>query len=98
VVVILGATGRNFGAGMTGGVAYVWDPDRSFETGRKFHPEFVETDLLDDCSYQEQVLVRNLIQEYTYRTGSRVGQQLFERWPEALGKILRVTPKGSGAA
>jgi glutamate synthase (NADPH/NADH) large chain len=98
VVVILGATGRNFGAGMTGGVAYVWDPDRTFETGRKFHPEFVETDLLDDCSYHEQVLVRNLIQEHTRKTGSRVGQQLFESWPETLGQILRVAPKGSGAA
>ena len=98
VVVILGATGRNFGAGMTGGVAYVWDPDRTFESGRRFHPEFVETDLLDDCSYQEQVLVRNLIQEHTRKTSSRVGQQLFESWPETLGQMLRVAPKGSGAA
>jgi glutamate synthase (ferredoxin) len=98
VVVILGATGRNFGAGMTGGVAYVWDPNRCFETRRKFHPEFVQTDLLDDCSYQEQVLVRNLIEEHTRKTGSRIGQQLFERWPESLGQILRVAPKGSGAA
>ncbi|MGB8768938.1 MAG: glutamate synthase large subunit [Candidatus Korobacteraceae bacterium] len=98
VVVILGATGRNFGAGMTGGVAYVWDPDHSFEAGRRFHPEFVATDLVDDCSYQEQALVRNLLQQHIRKTGSRIAQQLFERWPETLGQILRVAPKGGGAA
>jgi glutamate synthase (ferredoxin) len=97
VVVILGATGRNFGAGMTGGVAYVWDPDHTFESGRKFHPEFVATDLLDDCTYQEQSLVRGLLQQHIRKTGSRVGQQLFEHWPQTLGQILRVAPKASGA-
>jgi glutamate synthase (ferredoxin) len=98
VVVILGATGRNFGAGMTGGVAYVWDPDNTFEAGHKFHPEFVETDLLDDCGYKEQALVRDLLQQHIRKTGSRVGQQLFETWPETLGQMFRVAPKGSGAA
>jgi glutamate synthase (NADPH/NADH) large chain len=98
VIVILGATGRNFGAGMTGGVAYVWDPEHTFESERRFHPEFVATDLLDDCSYQEQALVRDLLQQHIGKTGSRIGQELFERWPETLGQILRVAPKGSGAA
>jgi glutamate synthase domain-containing protein 3 len=98
VVVILGATGRNFGAGMTGGVAYVWDPDGTLETGRKFHPEFVETDLLDDCIYKEQALVCDLLQQHIRKTGSRIAQQLFERWPKTLGQIFRVAPKGSGAA
>jgi glutamate synthase (NADPH/NADH) large chain len=83
---------------MTGGVAYVWDPDRTFESGRKFHPEFVETDLLDDCGYKEQALVRDLLQQHIRKTGSRLGQHLFESWPETLGQMLRVAPKGSGAA
>ena len=98
VVVILGPTGRNFGAGMTGGVAYVWDPDHTFEAGRKFHLEFVETSLLEDCVSKEQVLVRDLLQRHIHKTGSRIGQQLLECWPETLAKILRVAPKGSGAA
>ncbi len=98
VVIILGATGRNFGAGMTGGVAYVWDPDHTFETERKFHPEFVEPDLLEDCTGKEQALVRDLLQQHTRKTGSRIAQQLFERWPETLSQILRVAPKNSGAA
>ncbi len=62
---------------MTGGVAYVWDPEHTFETGRKFHPEFVATDLLDDCTYQEQALVRGLLQQHICKTGSRVGTTTF---------------------
>jgi glutamate synthase domain-containing protein 3 len=42
--------------------------------------------------------VRDLLQEHTRKTGSRVAQQLFERWPETLSQMLRVAPKGSGAA
>ncbi len=83
---------------MTGGVAYVWDPDHTFETGRKFHPEFVETNLLEDCVSREQALVRDLLQQHIHKTGSRLGQQLLERWPQTLAKILRVAPKSSGAA
>ncbi len=94
VVVILGATGRNFGAGMTGGAAYVWDRDNGFETQQKFHPEFVETELLDNCDDNEQAVVRELLQQHVLKTGSRLGQELFERWPETLSQILRVSPKG----
>ena len=97
-VVILGATGRNFGAGMTGGVAYVLDPDRSFQTEQKFHPEFVETELLDDCDYKEQAHVRELLQRHVCKTGSCLGQKLFERWPETVQRILRVAPKSVDVA
>src|SRR5271157_1759687 len=45
-VLILGETGSNFGAGMTGGVAYVWDPNSIFLDERKYHPDFVEPELL----------------------------------------------------
>src|SRR5271166_1261885 len=92
-VVILGATGRNFGAGMTGGVAYVWDPDGGFQTEQKFHPEFVETEVLNDCDYKEQANVRELLQLHVCKTGSRLGQKLFETWPEAVQQMLRVAPK-----
>ncbi len=97
VVVILGATGKNFGAGMTGGTAYVWDSDGSFRTEQKFHPEFVETKLLAECDCQEQTSVRDLLQQHVLKTGSCLGQQVFENWPEARGRILRVAPK-SGTA
>jgi glutamate synthase (ferredoxin) len=93
VVVILGATGRNFGAGMTGGTAYVWDTDRSFITEQRFHPEFVETRSLDDCAFNEQAAVRELVHQHIFKTGSRVGRRLLESWPQTLQQTLRVTAK-----
>ncbi len=93
VVVILGATGRNFGAGMTGGTAYVWDPDRSFITEQKFHPEFVETRSLDDCAFSEQASARELLHQHIRKTGSRVGRRMIESWPQTLQQTLRVTPQ-----
>ena len=60
VVVILGSTGRNFGAGMTGGVAYVWDaiwPRRS--AAEICTAEFVETRRLNDCDCTERTRCAN---------------------------------------
>ena len=93
VVIVLGATGRNFGAGMTGGTAYVWDPDGSFRTGQKFHPEFVEAKLLDECACKEQDALRELLHQHARKTGSRLGGQLTENWPQTLQQMLRVAPK-----
>ena len=73
VVVVLGATGRNFGAGMTGGTAYVWDADGSFVAEQKFHPEFVETKPLDECACKEQAALRELLHQHVRKTGSRAG-------------------------
>jgi glutamate synthase (NADPH/NADH) large chain len=92
-VLILGSTGRNFGAGMTGGTAYVWDTDGGFRAEQKFHPEFVEASSLIDCDCEEQTSVRELLHQHVLKTGSRVGQQVFEIWPEARAQILRVAPK-----
>ena len=93
VVVILGATGRNFGAGMTGGVAYVWDLDGSFQGERRFNSEFVEVHRLADCICSEPALVRELVRRHVDVTGSRRGKQLLENWEHALTQILRVAPK-----
>ena len=77
VVAILGSTGRNFGAGMTGGTAYVWDPGGDFKNEQKFHPEFVEPKALDECSWEEQSAVRELLHQHVAKTGSRLGQQSY---------------------
>ncbi len=97
VVVILGATGGNFGAGMTGGKAYIWDQDGRFRTQKKFHPEFVEINSLTDCDSEEQALVGDLLQKHVSKTGSRLGQQLISNWPRTLQQILRLVPKGGTA-
>jgi glutamate synthase (NADPH/NADH) large chain len=94
VVVILGSTGRNFGAGMTGGVAYVWDTAGLMNADHKYHAEFVDTRALSDCEQAEQTRVRDLIQQHAHKTNSRIGQQLLESWPTSVQQLLRVAPKG----
>ncbi|MGO9516349.1 MAG: glutamate synthase large subunit [Candidatus Korobacteraceae bacterium] len=93
MVVVLGATGRNFGAGMTGGTAYVWDPAGSFRTGQKFHPDFVETRPLEECASEEQASLHDLLHQHARKTGSRTGQKLIGTWPQTLQQMLRVAPK-----
>jgi len=93
IVLILGSTGRNFGAGMSGGHAYVWDVDGSFVAERKFHPEFVETRPLAECDFEEQTAVRELLYQHAIKTGSRIGQQLAGDWPKTRRQIVGIRAK-----
>ena len=93
VVVILGSIGRNFGAGMTGGVAYTWDSSGGAKAQQKCHGEFVETCPLHDCDCAEQARVRELLQQHAAKTDSRIGQRLLESWPTTVKQILRVAPR-----
>lgn len=87
-VVILGLTGRNFAAGMSGGVAYVLDTDGSFK--KKCNLEMVELlplDLAGDIEY-----VKSLLQEFAEKTHSIVAKELLETWPEPAKKFVKVFP------
>ena len=97
VVLILGVTGRNFGAGMTGGTAYVWDPHASFVAEQRFHPDSVEVTPLADWDCEAQNAVRELLHQHVLKTGSRLGRRLVENWPETLQHILRVAPRSTVA-
>jgi glutamate synthase (NADPH) large chain len=84
-VVVLGATGRNFAAGMSGGTAYVWRLDRE-----RVNPELVElTPLTDD----EQVTLQALVQRHFAETDSAVAEDLLKRWPEAAREFTAVVPR-----
>jgi glutamate synthase domain-containing protein 3 len=87
-VVILGPTGRNFAAGMSGGVAYVYDKDRRFE-GR-CNLELVDLEELTD---DDAVEVRTLISEHTARTGSLVGRNVLASWDRARERFVKVMPR-----
>jgi len=88
-VVILGPTGRNFAAGMSGGIAYVYDKDRRFE-GR-CNPELVELEELDDRDAAE---VQALVKEHVSRTGSLVGRNLLASWERgARDRFVKVMPR-----
>ncbi|MDP9227602.1 MAG: glutamate synthase large subunit, partial [Actinomycetota bacterium] len=88
-VVVLGATGDNFGAGMSGGVAYVHDP-RGALPGNCNH-ELVE---LDQVPGDEAEGLRELIAEHRRRTGSDPAARLLADWPSSLHDFTRVISRG----
>jgi len=88
-VVILGPTGRNFAAGMSGGVAYIWAPDRD-----KFrincNMAMVE---LEDIEADEDIAeLKTLIEKHLEYTGSTVAQKVLDNWPDVLGEFVKVMP------
>jgi glutamate synthase (NADPH) large chain len=87
-VVVLGTTGRNFAAGMSGGIAYVYDRDRRFE-GR-CNLELVELDELAEADEEE---IRALIAEHAARTGSLVGRNVLASWERASRRFVKVMPR-----
>jgi glutamate synthase (ferredoxin) len=88
-VVVLGPTGRNFGAGMSGGIAYVLDQDNVFL--RKVNAQMVEVGRVEDP--EEADALKQLIQRHIAATGSEHAQRIIDAWPTALSKFMRVIPK-----
>ncbi len=84
-VVVLGPTGRNFAAGMSGGFAYVWRLDRT-----KVNPELV--DLVPVVGEHETALL-SLVQAHAAETGSPVARRMIDDWPRALAEFTAVAPR-----
>ena len=87
-VVILGSTGRNFAAGMSGGVAYIWDPDNTFPANCNM--EMVELEKVEDA--EDIVELQDLIEEHARRTGSTVAAEVLNHWSTTLGQFVKVMP------
>jgi glutamate synthase domain-containing protein 3 len=86
-VVVLGPTGLNFAAGMSGGIAYVLDVDGGFRD--RCNTELVG---FDDISANDAEELRALVSEHAERTGSPVASGLLERWDESLHRFVKVMP------
>ena len=86
--VILGPTGRNFGAGMSGGIAYVWDPDDVFH--RNLNNEMVD---LDPLSEEDVDWLRLQVRQHVTETNSAVGQRILDRWHSNVRHFKKVMPK-----
>lgn len=86
-VVILGETGRNFAAGMSGGVAYVYDPISRFEF--LCNKELVA---LDPLGEEDQRFVKNMIQEHVDHTASELGKRLLYAWEDTVAQFTKVIP------
>jgi len=87
-VVVLGNTGRNFGAGMSGGTAFVWDPEGAFP--KQCNKETFE---LESVSAANDILrLKSLIKNHLDYTGSTVAKSVLDDWESALGQFVKVMP------
>ncbi len=87
-VVVIGQTGRNFGAGMSGGIAYVLDEVQLFDT-------LCNLDMVDleSVYHKEDVdLLYEMIRRHYEWTSSRKARRILDRWPEMIGKFVKVMP------
>ena len=87
-VVVLGRTGRNFAAGMSGGLAFVFDEDGSFSS--RVNPMMV--DQLEPLDAGDVIEVRNLIGEHLERTGSAVAQRVLDEWDTLAPRFVKIYP------
>ncbi|MFZ4720447.1 MAG: glutamate synthase-related protein, partial [Ilumatobacteraceae bacterium] len=86
-VVVLGPTGRNFGAGMSGGIAYLYDPDDVFAA--KLNGEMVRMQGLDDS---DREFLRTTIEAHVRHTDSAVGQRILDGFDAEVSAFKRVMP------
>jgi glutamate synthase (NADPH/NADH) large chain len=88
VVVVLGPTGRNFAAGMSGGTAYVFDRNHAFK--QRCNLEMVELESLVDES--EIWLVYGLIESHLLYTGSPLARRIIDNWEHLVSAFVKVMP------
>jgi glutamate synthase (NADPH/NADH) large chain len=86
--VILGPTGRNFAAGMSGGIAYVWDPREEFLINCNMGMVELEKVEMDD----DTAALRELIEKHREYTGSTVAADVLARWEKVLPQFVKVMP------
>jgi glutamate synthase (NADPH/NADH) large chain len=87
-VVVLGQTGRNFAAGMSGGIAYVWDKDGDFIT--RCNLGLVELEKVESPDDRAELL--SLVKLHRQHTGSTVADHVVQNWPEITGEFVKVMP------
>jgi glutamate synthase (ferredoxin) len=88
-VVVIGPTGRNFGAGMSGGVAYVYDANGDFRV--RCNLEMVGLEPLDE--HEDLDLVLGLLRRHLEYTGSTVAEKLLADWPAVASRFVKVMPR-----
>ncbi len=103
-VVVLGKTGRNFAAGMSGGVAYVYDEDGQF--AKRCNTAMVSLENVQPAAQQEagadhglwhggktdEAQLKKLLEDHNRWTGSKRARELLDNWAEARGKFVKVFP------
>ncbi|MDZ4826019.1 MAG: glutamate synthase large subunit [Actinomycetota bacterium] len=86
--VILGPTGRNFAAGMSGGFAYVWDPDQSLH--RRMNHDMCDIDQMDE---EDIDWLRGVVTMHMELTGSEVAERILSKWWRSVASFTKIFPK-----
>ncbi|AUR05617.1 glutamate synthase [NADPH] large chain [Phaeobacter inhibens] len=89
IAVILGSIGANFGAGMTGGMAYIYDPEGKAET--MMNMESLVTCAVTVAHWEDQL--KGLIERHLQETGSRKAAEILQHWENEKGNFLQICPK-----
>jgi glutamate synthase (NADPH/NADH) large chain len=92
IVVVLGSTGTNFGAGMTGGLAFIYDDKREFIDN--MNQELIEALRIDtDDTETERIYLKNLLKDYVEHTDSEQGKYILEAFRSQIRNFWMVKPK-----
>ena len=93
-VAILGKTGINFGAGMTGGKTFVYDEAGDFY--EKVNPELVEALRIDTDEWEDEAFeLKALLEDYVEKTSSKIAQHILDNWRHEIRKFWIVVPRGA---
>ena len=79
---------RLFAAGMSGGIAYVWDPERTFDYFCNM--EMVELSLIEEASYRKEL--HELIRQHYLYTGSKLARTMLDDWNHYVDQFIQVVP------
>jgi len=88
IVVVLGKTGKNFAAGMSGGIAYVYDPEH--ELPNKCNQEMVDLEIPDE---EDMVIIRSMVREHFRYTSSKAALEILDNWERNKKYFKKVMPK-----
>lgn len=87
-VVVLGGVGKNFGAGMSGGIAYIWDVNETLK--QNFNPDMAD---LEGLTEKDKNTIKNLVEEHVKETDSDLGKYLLQDFEENLKYFVKVFPR-----
>lgn len=93
LVAILGEIGINFGAGMTGGLAWVLDLDQTLISGERYHAEFLEAQPFAEAAAEQRNGLRSLIEKHVQLAHSRLGERLLRDWARVSQTFVLFTPR-----
>ncbi len=93
IAVILGPIGMNFGAGMTGGLTWLYDSDGTVLQERRFHEEFLDPTPYRESDESSRQELKLLIEAHAERSSSSLAKSLLANWEQTSQKFLRLVPK-----